>query len=70
LNPLSFATEEIEIFKRLENFDRDAAGNDAFSDAVGRVQRRSGEEQGGIAHVIFALVDEYQFDIPPPTSGR
>jgi len=58
--------EEVEFFKRLKNFDRDAAGKDAFADAIGRVQRRPGEEQGGIAHVILALLDEYQFDIPPP----
>ena len=36
----------------------------------GRVQRRPGEEQGGIAHVIFALLDGYQFDIPPPPTRR
>jgi hypothetical protein len=58
--------EDLEIFKRLKNYDRAAAGKDAFADAVGRVQRRPGEEQGGIAHVIFALLHEYQFDIPPP----
>jgi hypothetical protein len=62
--------EDLEIFKRLKTFDRAAAGNDAFADAVSRVQRRPGEEQGGIAHVIFALLDEYQFDFPPPPKGR
>jgi len=62
--------EELEIFKRLKNHDRDAAGKDAFADAIARVQRRSGGEQGGIAHVIFALLDEYQFDVPPPPSRR
>ena len=41
--------EEVEIFKGLKNLDRDAAGKDAFADAAGRVQRRPGEEQGGIA---------------------
>ena len=51
--------EEVEIFKRLKNFDRDAAGKDAFADAVGRVQRRSGDEQGDIACIIFALLDEH-----------
>jgi len=30
------------------NHDRDAAGKDAFADAIGRVQRRPGEEQGAL----------------------
>jgi hypothetical protein len=58
-----------EVFKKynLHNYDRDAAGKEDFLDAISRVHKRSGEEQAGIADVIFALLDEYRFDdIPPP----
>jgi hypothetical protein len=58
-----------EVFKRfdLDNYDRDAAGKEHFLDAISRVHKQSGEEQAGVADVIFALLDEYRFDdIPPP----
>jgi hypothetical protein len=58
-----------EVFKKynLDNYDRDAAGKEDFLDAISRVHKRSGEEQAGVADVIFALLDEYRFDdIPPP----
>jgi hypothetical protein len=58
-----------EVFKKfnLDNYDRDAAGKEDFLDAISRVHKRSGEEQAGVADVIFALLDECRFDdIPPP----
>jgi hypothetical protein len=58
--------EEVEVFKRLKDFDHDAAGRNDFVDVVSRVNRLSGEEQGRVADVIFALLDEYRYDIPPP----
>src|SRR4030088_1877887 len=50
------------------SLDRDAAGKDAFADAVGRVQRRSGEEQLGIACVIFALLIHAKYALIEPLS--
>jgi hypothetical protein len=57
-----------EVMKKfgLENIDRDAIGKEDFDDAVLRVQKLAGEEQGDIADVIYALLNEYRFDIPPP----
>ena len=52
-------TEEAQIFKWPQSLDQDAAGKDAFADAVGREQRRAGDEQGDMAGIIFALLDEH-----------
>jgi hypothetical protein len=57
-----------EVFKKfnLADYDRDAAGKEDFEDAISRVRKLSGEEQGDVADVIFAFLNEYRFDIPPP----
>jgi hypothetical protein len=57
-----------EVFKKfnLEAYDRDAAGKEDFDDAISRVRELSGEEQGDVADVIFAFLNEYRFDISPP----
>jgi hypothetical protein len=57
-----------EVFKEfnLADDDRDAGGKEAFEDAISRVRKLSGEEQGDVADVIFAFLNEYRFDIPPP----
>jgi hypothetical protein len=73
IEPLSEPVEDfLNCFSTflLKRLDRDAAGRDALADAVSRVQRRSGEEQEWIACAIFALLDEHQFDIPPPSTKR
>ena len=59
-----------EVMKKfgLENFDRDAAGKETFVDVISRVQKLSGEEQGDIGYVIYALLNEYRFDMPPEVS--
>lgn len=57
-----------EVMKKfgLENFDRNSAGKKYFIDAISRVQILSGEEQGDVADVIFALLNQYRLDISPP----
>lgn len=57
---------------RFKDYDADAAGKEALLDAVLRVQKLSGKEQDAFARVLFAILDEPQFDIPPPpaTSKR
>ena len=57
-----------EVFKefKLDNYDRDAAGKEDFLDAISRVHKLSGKEQADVADVIFALLNEYRFDIPLP----
>jgi hypothetical protein len=49
----------------LKDYDRDAAGKESFADAVSRVGRLPGEEQNDIASVLFALLNEYRYDLPP-----
>jgi hypothetical protein len=39
--------------------DIDAMGKKHFDEAVARVRMRPGEEQGDVADLIFALLDEY-----------
>ena len=62
-----YVTSE-EVFERLGigEVDTDAMGKEDFEDAICRVRRLTGEEQGDIADVIFALLNEYRYDIPPP----
>ena len=57
-----------EVMKKfgLDEYDRDAGGKDDLADAISRIQKLSGEEQGQIADVLFALLNEYRLDIPPP----
>ena len=50
----------------LKDYDRAVAGKADFEDAAGRVRKLSGEEQGDVADVIFAFLNEYRYDIPPP----
>jgi hypothetical protein len=50
--------EESKIFEWLKSLDPDAAGKDAFAAAVSRMQRRSSKEQGDIACIVFALLDD------------
>lgn len=45
---------------------REKAGKAALDDAMARARKRSGEEQGEIADVLFALLDEYSVDVFPP----
>jgi hypothetical protein len=58
--------EEVKKKFGLENIDRDAIGKEDFDDAILRVQKLAGEEQGDIADIIYALLNEYRFDIPLP----
>jgi hypothetical protein len=50
----------------LKDYDRDAAGKADFEDAARRVRKLSGEEQGDVADVILALLNEYRYNVPPP----
>ena len=67
-----FATmEEVDALfaDRLKDYDADAAGKEAFENVIGRLRKRSGEEQQDAAELLFALINEYQFDdIPLPPS--
>ena len=56
-----------EVFKKfnLEDYDRDAAGKEDFADAISRVQKLPGEEQGDVADVMYALLQQYRWDTPP-----
>lgn len=44
-----------DVFK---DYDRDATGRKQFLEATQRVQKLPGEQQGGVADVIWALLDE------------
>jgi hypothetical protein len=57
--------EDVALFKSLAGYDRDAAGKEDFADAIERVKKLSGQEQGDIAGVILALLNEHRFDISP-----
>jgi hypothetical protein len=46
-------------YTSLSDKDVAAMGRKHFEDAVTRARRRNGEEQGDIADLIFALLDEY-----------
>jgi hypothetical protein len=62
--------EELEVeLSRTTGFSRidpDALGKEDFEDALNRVRKLTGEEQGDIAGVIFGLLGQYRYDIPPP----
>jgi len=47
----------------LKDYDADADGKESFSDAVSRVGRLPGEEQTDFADVLFALLNEYRFEL-------
>jgi hypothetical protein len=64
------AWEDTKMYKRLQGYDRDKAGRENFADAVSRAQKLSGEEQRDIGDVIFALLNEYRWDFPPPPKER
>jgi hypothetical protein len=56
-----------EVMKKfgLENYDRDAAGKKDLAEAVLRIEKLSGEEQGDIADVIYALLNQYGWEAQP-----
>jgi hypothetical protein len=49
---------------RLSKDDLAKMGQKHFEEAVKRARMRGGEEQGDVADLIFALLDEYFLDIP------
>ena len=49
---------------RLSDEDIAAIGKKHFEEAVKRVRMRSGDEQGDVSDLLFALLDEYFLNIP------
>ena len=60
--------EEVEAFfqRVLKDYDADADGKAALDEVVLRLRKLPGAEQRDVAYVIFALLNEPRFDIPPP----
>ena len=61
--------KEVEAFfqRVLKDYDADADGKAALDEAVLRLRKLPGSQQRDVAYVIFALLNEPRFDIPPPS---